>query len=35
MIHWLWLIPAFTFGGMFGMMLMALLSINSRGDKNV
>lgn len=28
MIHWLWLIPAATFGGIIGVVLMAMLYIN-------
>ena len=34
MIHWLWLIPAFMFGGFVGVLIMALMSVSSRGDEN-
>lgn len=33
MIHWVWLIPAVAFGGMVGMIAMALVAGGTRGEE--
>lgn len=33
MINWLWLIPAFIVGGMFGFMIFSILSVGAAYDR--